>query len=100
MFTRFEEHITSKYSYFLEVPEKTRLFVGVHQEDKRIFGAKAKRPYLDLGIVILKQGEEGNFFIYKVMPCELEREVELTVTMEPGSYVIVPRTSGCQMAYD
>lgn len=67
MFTRNEEdQVISKWFYFLTVEENTKLFIGVHQEDERCYGAKVKRANLDLGIVVLKAGENGNWSIYKV----------------------------------
>lgn len=101
IFTRNEEEqVISKWFYYLTVPEACKLFIGVHQEDERIMGAKVKRSNLDLGIVVMKAGEDGKWSIYKVQDCELAREVEMQVHVEPGNYVIVPRTSGCTLGYD
>lgn len=49
------EVVVSKWIYALEVPTKTHLVVGVHQEDERIEGTQPRRAYLDLGLAILKR---------------------------------------------
>lgn len=40
--------------------EGVNLFVGVHQEDERIVGVKERRPFIDIGIAIIKV-DDGKF---------------------------------------
>jgi calpain-15 len=54
------EVVMSKWYYSLEVQEKTRVIIGVHQEDERIKGVSEKRPYLDIGITIFKRTENSS----------------------------------------
>ena len=89
--------ILSKWAYTLTVNEPTRLFLGIHQEDERNLGAKELRPNLDLGMVVLKINEDESWAIHKVKESELCRQAELELELDPGTYVIVPRTSGCAM---
>lgn len=89
--------ILSKWAYTLTVETHTRLFIGIHQEDERNLGAKDLRPNLDLGIVVLKIGEDESWSIHKVREGELARQCEMELELDPGTYVIVPRTSGCAM---
>jgi len=88
------EVVLSKWYYSIDLHEPTHLFVGVHQEDERIAGVLSRRPYLDIGIAILKRTAEG------VALCDLkdfvtDRQCELELNLEPGSYIILPRTTGC-----
>lgn len=48
---------------------------------------------------MLKAGAGDSYSIYSARESVLGREAELKITLEPGSYVIVPRTSGCIMSY-
>ncbi|MEE4247836.1 MAG: hypothetical protein V2I33_20755 [Kangiellaceae bacterium] len=50
-----------------------------------------------MGIVIIKCEEDGNWNIHKVKENVLERQAEIELELDPGQYVIVPRTSGCAM---
>ena len=91
------ECIRSEYYYTLRVNQPTRVFIGVHQEDERILGVEQKRPYLDLGLVLLSQ-KEGKMKLCNRTPNVSERQVEMEVMLKPGrEYLVLPRTSGCSM---
>ena len=53
------ENIVSKWFYALELPKKTHIVIGVHQEDERIEGTLPRRPYMDFGLALLKRDENG-----------------------------------------
>lgn len=89
--------VISKYYYCLDLTEPCKLFIALHQEDERIFGADSKRAYLDIGIVVLKRasGDQPEICFYRSN--QNKREVELEIDLEPGSYIIMPRTTGCKL---
>ena len=66
----------------------------MHQEDERIKGVLARRPYLDIGIAILKRTSTG-VEIVDLKDFVQDRQCEIEVNLEPGSYIILPRSSGC-----
>ena len=37
-----------------ELKKKSHLYIGIHQEDERCSGAVETRPYIDIGVVVLK----------------------------------------------
>jgi hypothetical protein len=80
----------SKWYYSLDVNEPTRVFIGIHQEDERVNGVLARRPYLDIGIAVLKRTNDGVTLV-DLKDLVIERQCELDVTLEPGSYIILPR---------
>jgi len=43
----------SKWYYSIDIPEKTKIIIGVHQEDVRIAGVASRRPFIDIGINLL-----------------------------------------------
>lgn len=53
------EIVISKWYYCLEVEKKTKTFIGLHQEDERQLGILSRKPYLDIGIAVLRQTNEG-----------------------------------------
>ena len=67
------ELVVSKWIYGLEVPSKT---------------------HVAMGCVILKREEEGSsLHMYK--EGIIGRDLEIECILEPGSYIVVPRTTGC-----
>mmetsp|Transcript_3680 Transcript_3680/g.3608 ORF Transcript_3680/g.3608 Transcript_3680/m.3608 type:complete len:416 (-) Transcript_3680:276-1523(-) len=93
------EVVVSKWFYALEVPARTHLVVGLHQEDERIEGVLPRRPYLDFGMAIIKRGEtihEGSTLL-SFKDYVMARDCEVEIVLEPGSYIVVPRTTGCNI---
>lgn len=90
--------VISQFYYCIDISEFTRLFVTIHQEDERIFGVDSKRGYLDAGVVVLKR-ERGDHPVERFYKSNEnnKREVELEIDLEPGNYIILPRTTGCRL---
>lgn len=55
-----------------------------------------RKQYLDLGIAILRRTEDG-VELLDLKDFVKDRQVELEVNLDPGSYIILPRTSGCNL---
>lgn len=84
----------SPKAYFeLNLTEKTRLVFGVHQEDERAPGVAETRPIIDIGIVILSYAD-GAYRLERHIDSEYSRDVYLEVVLEPGNYLIVPKSVG------
>jgi hypothetical protein len=79
--------------YRLVVPQTTQLTLGVHQEDDRAVGVNEYRSYLDIGLAILAE----DFTPVAVEYTKTDREVFLETCLNPGSYLVVPLTSGCYL---
>lgn len=89
------EIVLSKWYYSIDVNEPTRVFIGVHQEDERIHNVSSRRPYLDIGIAILRRTGDNNVELIDLKDINIDRQCEIDVTLDPGSYIILPRTTGC-----
>jgi hypothetical protein len=89
---------TYSHNYFtLETNVRARFYIGLHQEDKRILGVSAKRPNLDLALMVFEQ-IEGNLRYFKRKEHTIDRQIELEIELKPGrKYVILPYSSGCHM---
>lgn len=59
-----------------------------------------KRPYIDIGLAILKRTSDGSVQLISNREYAFEREVEVELTLEPGSYIVLPRTTGCTLSTD
>ncbi|CAG9329557.1 unnamed protein product [Blepharisma stoltei] len=89
------EVVVSKWYYSVDLPERVRIFIGIHQEDERIFGVASRRQYLDIGIVVLKRMPDGTVNLIESKDFSIDRQCEMEILLDPGSYIILPRTSGC-----
>jgi calpain-15 len=89
------ESVVSKWYYCFDLKDTTRVFIGVHQEDERILGVALKRSYLDVGLVVLRRELDGSLTLVHNRELSFERQIECEVILEPGSYIILPRTTGC-----
>ena len=77
----------------VDVPADTEAWVSIHQNDERVLHAQ---PYVDLGFVVLRRGEDGALSFVDGCGGGWMREAQLRLPSLPkGSYVIVPFTSGC-----
>ena len=89
--------VQSKWIYALNVPKKSHVVITLNQEDERIEGVFSRRPYLDVGIAVLKMDQQaGSTFMVKRDYLH-ERSIELELILEPGQYMVVPRTTGCNL---
>jgi hypothetical protein len=47
-------------------------------------------------MVVLKRSSEG-LKLVDLRDLEMTRQIETEVTLDPGSYIVLPRTSGCTL---
>lgn len=71
--------------------------MGIHQEDERIQHVVERKPFMAIGIAIMQKTSKGGLELIYMKEFCAERQVELDVELEPGEYVILPRTSGCAL---
>jgi hypothetical protein len=88
------EVVVSKWFYALEVPEKSHVIIGLHQEDERAEGTLPRRGYMDMGIALLKRNQEDGSSFLQHRDFQSARDTELETVLEAGSYLVVPRTTG------
>jgi calpain-15 len=92
------EHVVkTKYYYEIQVQQKQKIFVGVHQEDERIQDMLKRMPYMTVGVAILQKNKDATLDLVHLKEFSVERQVEFDVELEPGEYIIVPRSSGCSL---
>ena len=92
----YMEAVISKWYYSIDLHETTKIFIGLHQEDERIKGVIARRPFLDIGLAILKRTNDG-LELVDLKDFAQDRQCEIEVNLEAGSYIILPRTTGCTL---
>lgn len=68
--------------------------VAIHQDDRRVKGA---RPYIDIGVTVLRVTGPSTWELVGATGCSVERQMEVDVHLEPGEeYLIVPCTTGAK----
>ena len=93
-----QEWVVPRWYYILESETDCDVVLGIHQDDERIYGVESRRPYIDVGIVVL-DGQDGLYRITKAKEGEKDRQAELEVQLRGGKkYVVWPRTTGCALA--
>jgi calpain-15 len=60
-------------------------------------GVLSRRPYLDIGIMVLRRTPDGGVIFHSIKELSFERQTSLEVDLDPGSYIILPRTTGCTL---
>lgn len=71
------------------------MIIGLHQEDERITGVLPRRPYIDFGMAVLKMEQEAGSSLILHKDYLIQRDTEVELILEPGQYLVVPRTTGC-----
>ena len=93
-----ESWVVSKSYFVIQSKRQTHVTIGLHQEDARNYGVDERRPYLDLGLVVLDMSD-GGFKLFKAKEAVSERHIELDLDIEADkTYLVWPRTSGCCLA--
>lgn len=92
-------HFCSRWFYLIEVPEATNVIFGLHQEDERIPSVKRSRPFIDIGLSVIKiEGDKLTLVDYH--DTDFIRQDFLEVHLEPGKYMILPRSTGVCLEFD
>lgn len=90
-----QDMVFSKFVYTFDVQEETDITIGIHQEDERIVGAHLRRN-MDTGFVVLRveDDDEETAEVVEFREFTRDRETFKRMTLEEGSYVLVPLTTG------
>lgn len=86
-------HFCSKHCYQISLAERTHIVFGLHQEDERNPGVSETRPNIDIGIAILAV-QDGTYRLRGHIDSEFVRETYLEMVLDPGTYIIVPKSVG------
>ena len=93
------DSVASKWYYELDVHKEQEIFVGLHQEDERIQGVLDRRPFIDMGLAVIRVDEDTGLQLHEYIPLSKDRQVELQSSLIPGRYIIIPRTTGGLMTF-
>ena len=54
-----------------------------------------KKPNVDMGLAVLKIDKEEGSQLVNFKDFMIQRSVEVELILEPGQYLVIPRTTGC-----
>ena len=81
----------------VDVPVKSHILMSLNQEDERIEGVLPRRPYIDTGLAILKMDKEEGSQLHHYKDLQIAKTADVELIMEAGSYIVLPRSSGCSL---
>lgn len=95
--TELKLSVDSLFHYMIEVNDSnTEIILGMHQEDENHVGVKETRPYLDMGVVILKY--ENDQYKYQFHTDSIyERDFYFKLDLPKGVYTIIPLSFGLKL---
>lgn len=89
-------HFCSQHYYEFELKEPQKLTFGIHQEDCSFSNLHLSRPFIDLGMAVLKRNK-GSYRLAAFTDSEVKRQVFLEAVLEQGQYMLVPMSSGLNL---
>jgi hypothetical protein len=92
-------HFCSRWHYLIEIPERVRVVFGLHQEDERIPSVGPTRPFVDIGLAILRL-QDDLLSIVDFHDTDFVRQDWLEVVLEPGTYIVLPRSTGICLDFE
>lgn len=92
---KFEYCYSSRYFFGLDVRARSHVIIGLHQDDCRVLGTLDQAAYIDTGVALLKTEERGTSLI-EFKDFQVAKDTEIEAILDPGTYIIVPRTTGCR----
>jgi len=92
-----EDFVLSKFYYSFRLEQESVIEIGLHQEDERILGSDRRRN-ADMQIIVLRRHALGILSIVHDTGYSYERDQECRVQLQPGHYIVIPRTSGAQLS--
>ena len=95
-FIRVDDSVMSKWFYYTKVEKKTKVQLGMHQFDAKVDRVLPRRKYLDAAFSVMELDNEGTK-IHTVQDFVNARDCEVEIVLEPGQYVIIPRTTGIDL---
>ena len=67
------DSVASKWYYELVVHKEQEIFVGLHQEDERIQGVLDRRPFIDMGLAVIRVDEDTGLQLHEYIPLSKDR---------------------------
>lgn len=93
--TEYEAFISSHY-YEIELNDVQELHISVNLKDEEYFDSRYQNnlSHFDLSLAILTIGRHDNYDIQYAHFFEFKDYLTCDVSLTPGKYIIIPRTSG------
>lgn len=86
----------SKWYYNINIERQTNIVISLHQDEDRIRDSESRKQIMDISLSILKQDSNHNEITHvESLDFTIAPNVQVEITLPPGNYIILPRTTGC-----
>jgi hypothetical protein len=90
-----DEIVISKWYYSLSLDKVTNIIISLHQ-DEIIKDSESRKQMMDISLTILRQDNQANEITHiESLDFTIAPNVQIELTLPPGNYIILPRTTGC-----
>ena len=91
-----EINVISKWYYYIKLEKKTNIIISLFQDEDKFKEAETRKNLLDIALTILIQDKKTNEIShYQSLEYNKISLIQIELNLEPGNYIILPRTSGC-----
>ena len=91
-----EINIISKWYYYIKLEKKTNIIISLFQDEDKFKEDETRKNLLDIALTILIQDKKTNEIShYQSLEYNKISLIQIELNLEPGNYIILPRTSGC-----
>jgi hypothetical protein len=72
------------------------VLIGLHQDEDRLKESDSRKQMMDISLSILRHDTGNNEITHiETLDFTIAPNLQLEVTLQPGNYIILPRTTGC-----
>ncbi len=91
-----EINVISKWYYYIKLEKKTNIIISLFQDEDKFKEDETRKNLLDIALTILIQDKKTNEIShYQSLEYNKISLIQIELNLEPGNYIILPRTSGC-----
>lgn len=88
--------VISRFYYQIHVKSTTKIFLNLFQDEDIYKENDSRKQRMDLALTILKlENNSGEVSHIYSTPFVIQQYIQIEQTFVPGSYIILPRTTGC-----
>ncbi len=95
------ETVLSKWYYSIQVDKPTNIIISLHQDEDIFKDMDSRKQKMDISLTILKQDTSANEITHvESLDFANSPNVQMELSFPPGSYIILPRSTGCCFGRD
>lgn len=90
------ECVLSKWYYSIDIDKPTNIIISLHQDEDKLKFNESRKLMMDLSLSIMRRdGETNEIILVESVDFSIAPNLQIELNLNPGSYIIIPRTTGC-----